>query len=315
MKYLKKWLFSFLLLLWVVLPFSFSLANNSSAPNFEDDFAKSLVEWDEKLYNISWVSWKNTIKGNIEKLFFPNGWGNGWALRDILRYVWMFLVFIFIVMAAINLITSQWKPEKTKEAITSLLYILIWAFLFFWSMWIFSTVFNISALQWTNGSSASVNERLTSESGLLFFILSFLKWAAFFIAIIMLVITWFKMMNPKTGESGDGKKLAKNLVNVIVALVWMKVVDFIYYIASQSNFAEEAGNFIVEIMKFLAYLSGSVMVIMLIYAWYLLIVDGWKWDNFKKAKNTMINMVLAIIALFFFLFIIYQIFAELGGAS
>jgi D-alanyl-lipoteichoic acid acyltransferase DltB (MBOAT superfamily) len=57
------------------------------------------------------------------------------------------------------------------------------------------------------------------------------------------------------------------------------------------------------------------MVIMIIYSGYLLIVDGWKWENFKKAKNNLINILLAIIALFFFLFILYQIFAEFGGNS
>jgi hypothetical protein len=69
------------------------------------------------------------------------------------------------------------------------------------------------------------------------------------------------------------------------------------------------------VIKFLAYLSGSLMVIMLIYGWYLLIIDWGKWDNFKKVKTLMINMILAVIALFFFLFILYQIFSEFWGVS
>lgn len=90
----------------------------------------------------------------------------------------------------------------------------------------------------------------------------------------------------------------------------MKVVDFLYYIASQENFAEAGGNFIVTVAKFLAYISGSVIVLMIIYSGYLLIVDGGKGENFKKAKTTLINILLAVISLFFFLFLIYQIFME-----
>lgn len=90
----------------------------------------------------------------------------------------------------------------------------------------------------------------------------------------------------------------------------MKVIDFIYYIASQQNFAQQIGDFIIQSGKFLAYLSGSVIVIMIIYSGYLLVVDGGKGENFKKAKNTLINIALGVSALFLFLFIIYQIFSE-----
>lgn len=67
-----------------------------------------------------------------------------------------------------------------------------------------------------------------------------------------------------------------NLKGVIAALVGLKVVDFLYFIASQGNFAEQAGSFIITTAKFLAYLSGTLMVLMIIYAGYQLIVDGGK---------------------------------------
>jgi len=299
------------LLFGVIFLWNLSLAN--TAPNFKQNFADALTSDEgDSLYNLSGVSSKNTLKGNVENLFFPNSswWG---ALWNIWKYAGIVLVFISIVIAAAHLITSQWKPEKMKEAVTSLLYILIGSLLFFWAMWIFwswwpFTIISLSQTSW-------VESQLTSSSWPLYFVLSLLKGAAFFVAIIMIVVTWFKLMNPKTGEWWDGKKIAKSLANVIFALVAMKVVDFIYYIASQDSFAQQAGDFIIQIIKFLAYLSGSLMVIMLIYGWYLLIIDWGKWDNFKKVKTLMINMILAVIALFFFLFILYQIFSEFWGAS
>jgi|GEM_PF-151779 membrane protein len=218
----------------------------------------------------------------------------------------MIIVFIYIVYAAIQLIVSGKDASQLKNAMTNLLYVLVGSALFFGAMWLFGTVLNLNEVRTTAG----LRDNLISSNGILFFVLSFLKGAAFFIAIIMIVITGFRMMNPQSGESGDGKKLAKNLVNVIFALVAMKVIDFIYYIASQQNFASQAGNFIIQVAKFLAYVSGSVIVLMIIYSGYLLVVDGGKGENFKKAKNTLINIVFAVAALFFFLFILYQIFSE-----
>ena len=310
MKIIKKFILCFFILLWGIITCS-TLA--SKAPTF-NTFADKMSKWNERVYNISGVSSKNTLKENVKALFFPSdhGW---WALWNVLRYAGMLLVFIFILYSAIQLITSMGKPDKMKSAITNLLYVLLWSFLFFWAMWIFSTVFNIGNLQWTQDVSGRLTDDGSGIPTLPYFILSFLKGLAFFIAIIHIVIIWFQLMNPTTWESWGWKKIVKSLANVIFALVAIKVVDFLYYIASQWSFAAQAGDFIIQIAKFLAYLSGIVIVIMIIYSWYLLVVDWWKWDNFKKAKNTLINIVLAVIALFFFLFILYQIFSEFWGNS
>ncbi len=310
MKLIKRFILVFLIFLWGFISFnSFAVSN---APIY-DSYASSLTKWeDEHLFDIWKVEAGNTFKKNVEALFFPKSSDKKWwALWNVLKYAGMVLVFIYILYSAILLITSMGKPEKLKAAVTNLLYVLIWSFLFFWSMRIFWTMFDISNLNKTD----LVADNLTSSTWLPFWILSILKWAAFFIAIIYIVAIWFQLMNPSTWESWNGKKLIKNLGNVIFALIAIKVVDFLYYIAALTDFATEAWNFIVNVAKFLAYLSGIVIVFMIIYSGYLLVIDWWKWENFKKAKNTLINIVLAIIALFFFLFILYQIFAEFWGNS
>ena len=305
MKWRKKIWFLLLCSLAFLLPVGF--ANTSPAPNFEKDFANKLTDSksDERVFDISCISKNNSFKANVECLFFPgkNSWG---YLRNIVKYIGMLVVFIMIVSSAISLLMKAKKWESIKEAVTHLAFILIGSAFFFGAMWLFGTIINLNSLQTTTG----LEQNLSSSGGILFFFLSFLKGAAFFIAILMIVVTGFKMMNPQAWESGDSKKLAKNLINIIFALVGMKVIDFIYYIASQQNFAQQIGDFIIQSAKFLAYLSGSVIVIMIIYSGYLLVVDGGKGENFKKAKNTLINIALGVSALFFFLFIIYQIFSE-----
>ena len=316
--WIKIVLISGLLGLGLTLPFTNTFATNL-APSFEKHYAQAMVDGtedhngrSEKVFDISCVSKTNTFKQNVECLFFPtptsagDGAVAGGYLRGIMKYVGYVLVFIYLVMSAIRLVISGKKSENLKAELNNFLYIMIGAALFFWAVWLFSQVINLSAIDQTSG----LKDNLVSNTGILFFVLTFLKWAAFFFAIVMIVITGFQMMNPSSGEEGWGKKLFKNLAAVIAALVGMKVVDFLYYIASQQDFTKRAGEFIIQIAKMLGYLSGSVIVIMIIYSGYLLVVDGGKWENFKKAKNTLINIVLAVGSLFLFLFVIYQIFSE-----
>ena len=294
-----------------MIPFLSVEARSTRPPTFEDHFAKPLIEWKtadgqwtERVFNIESVSRDKDIRENIEALFFPK-W-NGGVLREILKYVGYFLVFIAIVMAATKLVVSAKKPDDLKAALASFTTILVGSALYFWVVWIFSTLIKIPGINQTWG----LRDTVISGSGLLFFVMSLLKAGAFFYAIVMIVWTGFQMMNPTSGEEWGGKKLMTNLTGVIAALVGLKVVDFLYYIASQQNFTQQAGGFILTIAKFLAYLSGTVIVLMIIYAGYQLVIDGGKWENFKKAKNTLINILLAVVSLFFFLFVLYQIFAE-----
>ncbi|MBB1557756.1 MAG: hypothetical protein HG439_004705 [candidate division SR1 bacterium] len=318
--WIKIALISGLLALGLTLPFTDTFATNQ-APSFETHYAKPMVNGtpdqkgrSEKVFDIACVSKTNTFKENVECLFFPKataakGAVAGGYLRSIIKYVGYILVFIYLVMSAIRLVISGKKSENLKAELNNFLYIMIGAALFFGAVWLFSQVINLSAIDQTTG----LKDNLVSNTGILFFVLTFLKGAAFFLAIVMIVITGFQMMNPSSGEEGGGKKLFKNLAAVIAALVGMKVVDFLYYIASQQDFTKRAGEFIIQIAKMLGYISGSVIVIMIIYSGYLLVVDGGKGENFKKAKNTLINIVLAVGSLFLFLFVIYQIFSEFGA--
>ena len=107
------------------------------------------------------------------------------------------------------------------------------------------------------------------------------------------------------------KKLVKWIINVVVALLIIKWVDYIYYVAANSStFVENASNFIINVAKLFGYIYWVVIVIMVIVAWYLYITDGWSGSNFKKASNILINILLSALVLFAFLLIVYQIFAE-----
>jgi len=293
-----------ILLIWFAL---LSLTNFSAfaadwdAPSFDDNFS---YFFRDDTYSINWVSSSNSFKENIQALFYPN-FANGkwWALWDFLLYIWYALIVIFIVRAWIRLLIKWSDAETVKSSFKSLLYILLWALLFFWAIWILRT---LQLDNWTTWLADSLQK---DNKSLLFFLLSFLKWFAFIAAIVMIVIHWFKMFS--SADKSDKVKIwFKWLFNVIVALVIIKLIDYIYYIAQMSDLVDKATDLIIEIAKVIWFIIWALMVIMLLYAWFLLLTDQWSSENMKKAKNIIIWILVSALVIFALLLIIYQIFNE-----
>jgi hypothetical protein len=124
----------------------------------------------------------------------------------------------------------------------------------------------------------------------------------------MIVVTGFRVIS--AADADKSKKIVKGVINVLVALVIIKVVDFIYYIAATPDFATQATGFILSVAKFFGYLYGAAAVLMVFYAGYSLLVDGGGGTGMKRAKNLLINLAISGVVLFSFLLILYQIFAE-----
>jgi hypothetical protein len=249
---------------------------------------------------------------NVKMLFYPssaaitvNGnlvpvWGNLWVL---IRNLWFIILFIFLVITWINLIMNAKEPDGAKKAFSSLLYILYGAFLVFWVTWILGTVLNIGNLQWSGQLVDSVQNWLFLQ------ILSFFKVLAFFAAIIMLVVAGFKMMSAM--DKSDKVTVARKwAINVAIALVCIKVIDYIFYIAQTPAFGASAADMIVNVAIVLWWVLGSLFVLALFYAGYLMIVSSGKEDAFKKAKWIIINIFIISLVIFLFLLIVYQVFNE-----
>ena len=284
--------------------------STSDLPQYEQDFTKPLIDgW--YVINNEDVDKKNTLRQNIKTLFYPSvDWQN--TIYHIIRDITLWVMIIFIVMAWASLLLNK-KPEESKKNLTSLLYILLWWVFIYASNWLFWDVLNF----WNSGDSfttwqtgmAWVTDAFIWKKSVLFVILSAIKAFAFFLAIIMIVVTWFKVV--AAWEWEKWKKLLKWIINVVVALLIIKWVDFIYYLAADSKtFVTNASELIINAAKLFGRIYGVIIVIMVIVAWYLYITDWWSWDNFKKASNILVNILLSALVLFAFLLIAYQIFAE-----
>lgn len=303
-----------LVLTLVIIGGGFSYA---AAPSFNNNFANYLTDTTpdkfgrvETVFNIC-IDRNLTLMENIKNLFYPNPvatttwcWSTAWGqLRDVIRALWFIILFIFLVVTWVNFIMKAKEPDGTKKAFTSLIYILYGAFLIFGVTRILWTVLNIGNVQ----GSGQLVDRL--QNTLFLQILSFFKVLAFFAAIIMLVISGFRMMSAM--DKSDKVKIAQKwAINVVIALVMIKVIDYIFYIAQTPAFGAKAADMIVNVAIVLGRVLGWLFVLALFYAGYLLISSSGKEEAWKKAKSIIINIFVIALVVFLFLLIVYQVFNE-----
>ncbi|MEI7920073.1 MAG: hypothetical protein WCH65_08195 [bacterium] len=73
-------------------------------------------------------------------------------------------------------------------------------------------------------------------------------------------------------------------MNVLVSLVFIKIIDYVFYIAQTPAFSAKIADMIINIAVILGWILGALFVLALFYAGYLLIASSGKEESFKKAK-------------------------------
>ncbi len=293
----------------------FSIAYAGPAPTFENNFANYLTDTTpdefgrvETVFNIC-IDTNASLMDNIRRLFYPNpiafpgcASSKGGLLRDVIRILWGAILFIFLLRNGITFVLNAGDEEKLSTAKSSILYILYGAILFFGSTWILSAV-NIGDMSGT----AEFSQNL--QNNVLFQALAIFKTAAFFAAIIMIVVYWFRFMAAL--EEEEKIETAKSwILNVVIALVLIKIIDYIFYIASTPSFTESASQFIIQIAKVLWWILWWAIMGSVIYTWFLLLTSAGDEEKISKAKNLVFTIFLVWVVVFLFLLIIYQIFKE-----
>ncbi len=289
------------------------------APSFDNNFANYLTDATpdsygrvETVFSFSnCIDRNQSIGDNIKNLFYPSKfvsnpacsitwWGLIW---DMLRVVMFAIIFLFIVVAGINLIINGTSWDTAKKSFMSLVYIAYWSFLIFGVIWILWYVLNIEDIAWSTDLVNNIQNNLFLQ------ILSFFKVLAFFIAIVMMIVAWFKMMAAmdKEDKIKEGRKWA---INILVALVFIKIIDYVFYIAQSSDFAQKTSNLILDVAKILGWVLGIAFVFWLFYAWYQLFLSGGNEKALKKTTGILMNIVVISVVVFLFLLLIYQIFGE-----
>jgi len=314
MKLLKSLLFTLIFISWIIGICS------AKVPSFDKNFADYLTNQEaidptygkESVFDIC-IDRNISFMDNIKIMIYPNSSitsecasSRWWVLRDVIRIIGFAILFIFFIFTGIEFLLNWWDQEKIKKAWMNFVYIAYWAFLFLWSIWLLQTVLNIENISWTD---MLIKNLQWDASSLFYQILWFFKALVFFLAIIMIIFYAFKIMWAMDQEEKI-KTAQKWIINVILALVLVKAIDYIFYMAQVSDFTTKASDFIVKIAVAIAYILWAVFIILIFYAWFLLLTWWAKEDNMAKVKNIFITVVLSSIVIFLFLLISHQIFSE-----
>lgn len=310
-----------LLILWLIAVSSYSQAQ--IAPSFDRNFGRYLTSntpdefWRvESVFNLC-IRRDLSLRENMIRLFYPSRLppsfdsdesctsARWWIFWDIFRRLWVALLFIFFIFAGIQLVIRANDDEKRKAALMSMLYILYGWFLFLWSTWILWDVLNIANLQWSEQLADNL------ENNLFLQILTLLKWLAFFVAIVFLVVYGYRIM-AATDQEEKLKTAKTGILNIIVALVAIKVIDYLYYIAQAQSFATDAANLILQVATVLWYIIGAMFMLSIFYLGFLLLTGRWEEETVTKAKNIVVTILLSALVIFLFLLIVYQVMREIG---
>lgn len=281
-------------------------AFSDKVPNFNDDFIRWVTQWEEKVYDPSkfGIDTSKSFMDNIKNMFYPNdtGWGR---MRNIVQYLGVGLFIGMIIYVGIMFLLNADSPDKIKNAQNNMLYLAYGGFLFF--AW--AAVINILLTgndAWTGSATLVAN----IQNKLLLNVIAVLKSIAFFTAFVMIIRYGIKIIQAydkedkmKTGITG--------IINVLAALIFIKILDYVYLMAQKQDFKSRFVDFVIEASKVIWYILGWVMVIYLIYAWFQMVVSNWDSERSKKARTTIKSIFLGAIVIFLFLMIIYTLIKDL----
>jgi len=254
-------------------------------------------------YSKSFWTIKNnkSLADNIYALFFPSSSWNWWIIFSKIRTIAVWLAFVFFIRAGALFVLNANDDWELKKAKLNLLYLFYWAFLIFGSVWLLWSILWV----WSSDTNAT-NMIVATQYGVIWKILLFFKSFAYYFAIMLMVYYWFKIMQAQ--EKEDKIKSAKSwALNIILSLIAIKVLDYIYYIAQKSDFAEKWTSFIAGFWKVLGWLLWVVIILALIYSASLLITSRWNEESWKKAKTIIRNVFLVIFVIFLFIVIVFDL--------
>lgn len=325
----------FICIITIIISFSFSYnVSYGAAPRFETEFANYLVNKDplskfkedaqEKIFDpaVLGVDRNKWIKQNIIDIFYPQSYQDSGRIWELIKNAIIALMIIFMFLAATDLLVNTDDENKIKETIKKFIYIWFGGMLCFISRWLLAQIgirwwdnniqwsaWLFQWLQWQYNGDEWVG-LYNQSNGILFDVLNTLKAGAFFVAIIMIARYGFQIMR----SMDDDSKLTaakKGIFNIILALVVMRVIDFIYYIAQSPSFNSQAINTIITVSTYIWYILWALFVLVLVYAGIQIIISGGDEEKLKKAKNYVTTMFLIGVTILLFLLIIYQIMQEI----
>lgn len=333
-------------IIWFVGQIIFCYAD---APKFETQFANYLInkegvleQWVENVFDKDifqkadeqekifdpasfGIDRNQGIRQNIINIFYPQSYENSGRIRELIKNAMIGFMIIFMFLSATDLLlhTKDADPEQIKASALKFAYIIFGWLLVFGSWWLLAqigirwadnniqwTAWIIQWLQWQydwDEWSGLYNQ----TSGIFFDVINTVKAFSFFVAIVMIARYGFQVIRWGMDDTDTLSTAKQWVINIVVALVVIRVIDFVYYIAMSPSFNSEAINTLMIVATYVWYIIGALFIIVLIYAGIKIITSNGDETSITTAKTYVINMFLIGITILLFLLIVYQVMQEI----
>lgn len=286
-----------------------ALPPQAQAVDFLQDFALPLLNGndsgDEKPFDLG-IKDDIPLLENLKKVFYPSLDASNGSLWRIIKIIAVGIFLALLVWAWARFLLYSDSEDDIKKSKMNLLYLMYGAALFFLAFRILSTALDFGSIEGVTGDNG-VLKRV--ENNVILFVLAFLKTAAFFVAVVFIGRYGYKMMSAPDQES-KLKEAKTGILNVILALLFIKIIDYVYFIANQETFKSKAIEFVAQASKFLWYLFGVLLVLSVIYSGYLYVTSSGDKDNITKAQTILKSVFIATMLILLFMLIIYQVFSD-----
>ena len=263
--------------------------------NFDD------AKWIEQISN-------NSIKLSTTKWDITDVVKDNWfKVLTIIKTVVSWILIIFMVYIGVQMILSMWNDEDKLSTSKSQLWYTLMALIFINIPWALYSMFVAKkwSLDWNINWTWSSTNAVWNESVFInitnftqtinWWIVLFLESVIFTIAVFMIILSAIKIMTSAWKE--EVVKEAKN--KILISIVWLIFVWFIeswqalVYSWSISDWAT-IFNTIENLVLFFAW---PVAIFFLTLAWYYYITSNGDEEKTKKAKNIIMNVIIATVIL------------------
>lgn len=275
---LKKLSIIFILVIWL-----YSTSYSAAIDNFP---------WIDS--NIKWSSVSTDVSDNIEIISM--------SLLSKVKLVLSWVILIFIVYAWAQMVLSMWSnEEQLSSSKRTLWYAVIW-FVFInipwvlfqaikWNKtntdwWVWTTWSNDI---WNSSTNLFINTSLFQDA-LNNYIIKFLEVSIWSIAVIILIISWLKILTSRWRE----EQITEWKNKIIWSIVWL---IFLWFINAWQSFIynwniSDWKDIFETIANLVLFLAWPIAIFFLSLAWYYFITSSWEDEKVKKWKDIVINTVI-----------------------
>lgn len=223
------------------------------------------------------------------------------------KFILMWIFVIYMVYNGIMMVISKWSDEEELSKSKRQIWYSIVAILFINIPFTLYDSFNTNTLTWNWWIWTTWENSPVSSTGNIFFnfntfsdtiwtkIIWFMRVVIFGLAVFFIMLSWIQILTSRWREEVI-KESKMKIIYSVFALI------FVWVIGSWQNFVftwnlSAWTSLFGDMANLALFLAAPVAIFFLTMAAYYYIISAWDEEKVKKAKNIVINTVIATIIL------------------